>query len=156
MSARRRRLDGRRAAVRRAAAGAAIAATLLGPLTACGDGEPAVSEVATAELEPRTFEIRVLATAGRHDEALVRLEELRQLVAGLEDRDEITPDGAEEILERADALATELQQVTTTTTTAPPTTQPPRGDEGDGEDDEGGNGNGNGNGRDRERDERDD
>lgn len=106
-------------------------AVALAGLTGCGD-EPRASDTAAEELQLRVAEIRELANARQPDQVTAKLSELRLVVDDLRRRDELTEEGAREVLAAAAAVDAQLGLITTTTTTT--TTQPPPSeDDGDGD-----------------------
>lgn len=105
--------------MRRLGCGALVLASLVG----CADEPRAVSDTAAEELQPRVAEIRALAGARQPEQVTAELAELRLVVEDLQRRDELSEQGAQEVLAAADAVAAQLGLITTTTT-QPPTTQP--------------------------------
>lgn len=99
-------------------------ALVLASLAGCADEPSALSGTAAEELQPRVAEIRALAGARQPDQVTAKLDELRLVVEDLQRRDELSEQGAQEVLAAADAVGAQLGLITTTTT-QPPTTQPP-------------------------------
>ena len=99
----------------------------LGPLVlvvlmACGQQADGIGQSAAAALQPQVQQVRVAATNGDRAGAAARLAELRQTVADLRQRGQLSEEGAAKVLAAAAAVEAQLgpgstptAQVTVTT-----------------------------------------
>lgn len=101
---------------------------------ACGADGARMSDAARDELQPRVVEIRALADARQAEQVKLKLEELRFTVNDLFQRDELTEQGADDVLSAADRIEAQLGLITTTTQAPPPPSD--RGDDEDRDEDD--------------------
>lgn len=98
-----------------------LAPLLLVVFVACGREAAGIGERASAALAPQVQEIRASATAGDRGEAQRKLAELRQTVADLRERGELTETGASKVLAAAAEVEARLGPVATPTQVSPTT-----------------------------------
>ena len=107
-------------------------------LSACGGGEPDVSEPAARLLDAQVAAVRTAAAGRDRAAAVEQLASLRANLARLRKQGEVSGDAAIRIGRAADAVAARLTLIplptttTTTTTTAPPPDDDDRGPRGHG------------------------
>lgn len=107
-----------------------LALVVVVALGACTSDDADVSDAARSELQPRVVEIRELADARQAEHVQTKLTELRVVVDDLQQRGELTRQGAEDVRAAAASIESQLQLITTTTT------QPPRERDDDDDDDD--------------------
>ncbi|MCU1375800.1 MAG: hypothetical protein JWO68_3086 [Actinomycetia bacterium] len=119
--------------MRRIGAAIVIAVTLAG----CGSDTPSITKDASAQLQAKVSEIRVLAVARQAPQVTAKLTELRAQVDQLRQAGELSSSAAQSILDAATAVEQNLTLITTTTTSAPPPSgkDKHKGEKGDGEGD---------------------
>jgi hypothetical protein len=101
--------------VRRIGVALVVAVTLAG----CGSDAPSsISADASAALQGKVSEIRMLAATRQAPQVGTKLAELRAQVDELRQADELSAAAAEEILAAAEAVEQNLALITTTTTTS--------------------------------------
>jgi len=89
---------------------------LLLVLMACGQEADGIGQSAAAALEPQVQQVRAAATNGDRVGAAAKLAELRQTVADLRQRGELSEEGAAKVLAAAAAVEAQLGSATTPTT----------------------------------------
>lgn len=99
----------------------------LGPLlllllVACGQDAAGIGQRGFAALDPQVQQVRASATSGDFAGAQRTLAEMRQTVADLRQRGELSEAGASRVLAAAAAVEAQLGPATTSTTQVPPTT----------------------------------
>ena len=85
-------------------------------LMACGQEADGIGQNAAAALEPQVQEVRAAATNGDRTGAAARLADLRQTVAGLRQRGELSEEDAATVLAAAAAVEAQLGAGPTPTT----------------------------------------
>jgi len=105
-----------------------LAPLLLLVLVACGQETAGIGARASAVLDPQVQQVRASATAGDRAGVAAKLVELRQTVADLLQRGELSEAGAARVLAAAADVEAQLGPVATTTPTTrlSPTTSGPR------------------------------
>lgn len=112
-----------------------ISVMALATFAGCAGDEPDLTDAAAEALQPRVAEIRQLAAQRQADQASAKLAELRLAIEDLRRRGELSDRGAQEVLDAADAVQSQLALITTTTTR--PLPEPPdEDDDRDHEDEE--------------------
>lgn len=91
-------------------------------LVSCGQHATGIGQRASAALDPQVQQVRAAATAGDQAGAARKLAELRQTVADLRQRGELSEEGAAKVLAAAAEVETQLGSGTTPTTQVSPTT----------------------------------
>lgn len=91
-------------------------------LMACGQEADGIGHSAAATLEPQVQQVRAAATNGDRAGAAARLAELRQTVADLRQRGELSDDAAAKVLAAATAVEAQLGSGTTPTAQVTATT----------------------------------
>jgi hypothetical protein len=128
-----------------------LGALVLLVLMSCGQGAGGIGQSAAAALEPQVQQVRAAATNGDRAGAAAKLAELRQTVADLRQREELSEEHAAKVLAAAAAVEAQLgsgstpaPQVTSTTLGQRDTLGTTRTTKNDGKGNSNGNGNGNG------------
>lgn len=98
-----------------------LSALLLLVLAACGHQADGIGARAAAALEPQVQQVRAAATNGDRAGAAVKLAVLRQTVADLRTRGEISDEGAAKVLAAATAVEAQLGSASTPTSQVPTT-----------------------------------
>ena len=93
---------------------------LLLALVACGREAAGIGERASAVLAPQVQQVRASASAGDRAGAQRKLAELRQTVADLRERGELSEAGASKVLAAAAEVEARLAPVATPTQAPPP------------------------------------
>lgn len=91
-------------------------------LVACGQEATGIGQRASAALDPQVQQVRASATAGDRTGADRKLAELRQTVADLRQRGELSEAGAARVLAAAAEVEAQLGPGTTPTSQVSPTT----------------------------------
>lgn len=91
-------------------------------LVGCGQEGAGIGQSAAASLDPQVEEVRAAATSGDHAEALRELAELRQTVAELRQRGELSEPAAARVLAAAAEVEARLEPGITPATQVAPTT----------------------------------
>ena len=89
---------------------------LLVVLMACGQEAGGIGQNAAAELQPQVQQVRAAATNGDRAGAAAKLAELRQTVADLHRRGEMSEEGTAKVLAAAAAVEAQLGSASTSAT----------------------------------------
>lgn len=95
---------------------------LLLVLVACGQEAAGIGQKASATLDPKVQQVRAAATSGDRVGAARTLTELRQTIADLRQRGELTEAGAAKVLAAASEVEAQLGSGATPTSQVSPTT----------------------------------
>lgn len=90
-----------------------LGSLLLVVLMACGQEAGGIGESAAAALEPQVQQVRAAATNGDRAGAAAKLADLRQTVADLRQRAELSEEGAAKVLAAAAAVEAQLGSAST-------------------------------------------
>lgn len=91
------------------------------PLVGCGQEGTGIGQNASASLDPHVQQVRAAATSGDHAGAVRELAELRQTVAELRQRGELSESAAARVLAAAAEVQAQLEAGVTPATQVAPT-----------------------------------